>query len=147
VGLFYDTMWHSTEMMTMAIADGIAQEGVDCDVCRLNVTSRAEIARLVLESRGFLIGSPTLNSNVFPTVGGLLSYVKGLRPKKRLVGAYGSCGWAGGAVKIIDAELRGMGLDVLDPFEVKYRPTAAELEKCTELGREVARRVRAMGAE
>lgn len=145
VSVFYDTMWHSTEMMAMAIVEGVTQVGVECSVCRLNVTSRAEIARLVLESRAFLVGTPTLNSNVFPTVGGLLSYVKGLRPKNRIVGAFGSRGWAGGGVKTVDAELRSMGLEVLDPLEVKYRPSEEELQLCEQLGRDVALKARALG--
>jgi flavorubredoxin len=127
--------------MTMAIADGVAQEGVDCVVARLTSNPRSELARLVLESRAFLLGSPTLNNNMFPTVGEFLTYIKGLRPRKRVAGAYGSCGWAGGAVKQIDAELTALGLDMMEPIEVKYRPSEAELEACLELGREVARRV------
>jgi anaerobic nitric oxide reductase flavorubredoxin len=145
VALIYDTMWHSTEKMTLAIADGVAQEGVECVVLKLSCNPRSEVARQVLESRAFLVGSPTLNNNMFPTVGGFLTYIKGLRPKNRIAGAYGSCGWAGGAVKQIDAELRGLGLEVVDPMEVKYKPNDAELEACAELGRQVARRVKTMG--
>ena len=105
MALIYDTMWHSTEKMTMAIGDGVAQEGVECAVLKLSASPRSEAARQVLESRAFLVGSPTLNNGLFPTVGGFLTYIKGLRPKNRIAGAYGSCGWAGGAVKQIDAEL------------------------------------------
>jgi anaerobic nitric oxide reductase flavorubredoxin len=145
VALIYDTMWHSTEKMTMAIADGVAQEGVECSVLKLSANPRSEAARQVLESQAFLVGSPTLNNGIFPTVGGFLTYIKGLRPKSRIAGAYGSCGWAGGAVKQIDAELRELGLETMDPIEVKYMPSDAELDACMELGREVARRVKAMG--
>ena len=142
VSLIYDTMWHSTETMTVAIADGVAGEGVDCTVARLDSTPRSEAARMILESRAFLIGSPTLNNCLFPTVGGFLTYVKGLRPRDRVAGAYGSYGWGGGAVKEIDEELRGLGLDVVDPIQVKYRPSAADLEACVQLGRLVARKVK-----
>ena len=142
VALIYDTMWHSTEKMTMAIEDGVAQEGVDCSVLKLSVNPRSEVARQILESRAFLIGSPTLNNNMFPTVGGFLTYLKGLRPKSRIAGAYGSYGWGGGAVKQVDAELRALGLDMLDPVDVRYMPSAADLEACHELGRAVARRVK-----
>jgi flavorubredoxin len=145
VALIYDTMWHSTEKMTMAIADGVSQEGVECRVLRLSVSPRAEVARQVLESRAFLVGTPTLNNQMYPTVGGFLTYIKGLRPKERIAGAYGSCGWAGGGVKQVDAELRDLGLEVTDPIEVKYMPGTADLEACVELGREVARRVKAKG--
>ena len=145
VTLIYDTMWHSTEKMTMAIADGVAQEGVECSVLKLSVSPRSAAAHQVLESRAFLVGTPTLNNNIFPTVGGFLTYIKGLRPKSRISGAYGSCGWAGGAVKQVDAELRELGLDMMDPIEVKYMPSDTELDACVELGREVARKVKAMG--
>jgi len=144
VALIYDTMWHSTEKMTMAIADGISQEGVGCQVLRLSATPRAEVARQVLESRAFLVGTPTVNNQMFPTVAGFMSYIKGLRPKQRIAAAYGSCGWAGGGVKQVDADLRELGLEVMDPIEVKYMPGEAELDACVELGREVARRVKAM---
>jgi anaerobic nitric oxide reductase flavorubredoxin len=142
VALFYDTMWHSTEKMTMAIEDGVAQEGVECAVFKLSANPRSELARQVLESRAFLVGSPTLNNTMFPTVGEFLTYVKGLRPKNRIAGAYGSFGWGGGATKQVDAELRALGLDMVDPLDVRYMPGANELEACHELGRTVARRVK-----
>jgi flavorubredoxin len=142
VALLYDTMWHATERMTMAIEDGVASEGVECTVLKLSVNPRSELARQVLESRAFLIGSPTLNNTMFPTVGGFLTYLKGLRPKNRIAGAYGSYGWGGGATKQVDAELRSLGLDVMDPLDVRYMPDADDLEACHELGRRVARRVK-----
>ncbi len=145
VALIYDTMWHSTEKMTMAIADGVAQEGVECRVLRLSATPRSEAVTQVLESRAFLVGTPTLNNQMFPTVGGFLTYLRGLRPTGRLTGAYGSCGWSGGGVRSLDEELRGMGLETLDALEVKYMPSAVDLEACAELGRQVARRVKAAG--
>lgn len=142
VALLYDTMWHATEKMTRAIAEGVAEEGVECRVLKLSSTPRAQAVYEVLESGAFLIGSPTLNNGIFPTVAATLTYLKGLRPKNRVAGAYGSCGWAGGAVKQIDAELRGLDLEVLDPVEVRYMPTDEELGICRDLGREVARRVK-----
>ena len=145
VTLVYDSMWHSTEIMTMAIADGVAQEGVECQVLRLSSSARSEAAHQILESRAFLVGTPTINSNIFPTVGGFLTYLNGLRPKNRVSGAYGSCGWAGGAVKQVDAQLQALGLDMMPPMEIKYAPDETQLEACVELGREVARRVKAMG--
>jgi anaerobic nitric oxide reductase flavorubredoxin len=80
---------------------------------------------------------------MFPTVGAFLTYIKGLRPKNRISGAYGSYGWAGGAVKQVDAELRALGLDMMEPMEIKFVPTAEQLQECLELGRQVARKVKA----
>jgi flavorubredoxin len=142
--IIYDTMWHSTEKMAMAIGDGVAQEGVECTVLKLSASPRSEAAHQILESRAFLVGTPTLNNGMFPTVGAFLTYIKGLRPKNRVAGAFGSCGWAGGAAKQVDAELRELGLDMMEPMEIKYAPTETQLGACVELGREVARRIKAM---
>jgi flavorubredoxin len=79
---------------------------------------------------------------MYPTVGAFLTYIKGLRPKNRVAAAYGSCGWAGGGVKQVDAELRSLGLDVMDGIEVRYMPTAEDLQACAELGRRVAQKVK-----
>jgi flavorubredoxin len=144
VTLVYDSMWHSTEKMTMAIADGVAQEGVECRVIKLSVSPRSEAVHQILESRAFLVGTPTINNGVLPTVGAFLTYIKGLHPKNRVAGAYGSFGWAGGGAKQVDADLRALGLDMLEPLEAKYAPSDAELEACAELGRTVARRVKEM---
>jgi flavorubredoxin len=46
-------------------------------------------------------------------------------------------------VKQIDAELTALGLDMMEPIEVKYRPTEAELEACVDLGRRVAQKIAA----
>jgi flavorubredoxin len=145
VALIYDTMWHSTEKMTRAIEDGIAQEGVACSVLRLSRTPLADAARAVQTNRAFIVGTPTLNNGMLPTVGAFMTYIKGLRPKERLVGAYGSFGWGGGGVKQVDAALRDLGLEVLDPLEYKYVPTDADLAACEEYGRQVARRVKEWG--
>ena len=143
VALIFDTMWHSTEKMTRAIEDGIAQEGVECSVIKLSKTPLAEAARAVQTCRAFLVGTPTVNNGMLPSVGAFMTYIKGLRPKQRLVGAYGSFGWGGGGVKQVDAGLRELGLDVIDPLEFKYVPSSEDLVACEEYGREVARRVKA----
>lgn len=146
VALIFDTMWHSTEKMTRAIEDGIAQEGVSCSVLRLSRTPLADAARAVQTHRAFIVGTPTLNNGMLPTVGAFMTYIKGLRPKERLVGAYGSFGWGGGGVKQVDASLRDLGLEVLDPLEYQYVPTDADLAACEEYGRQVARRVKEWGS-
>jgi len=142
VALIYETMWHSTEQMTRAIEDGIAEEGVECSVLRLSRTPMAEAARAVQESRGFLIGSPTMNNGMLPAMGAFMTYLKGLRPQKRVTGAYGSYGWGGGAAKSISAELEALKLQVLDPLEIKFVPTSDDLAECHLYGREVARAVK-----
>jgi flavorubredoxin len=86
-----------------------------------------------------LIGTPTLNNIMFPTVAEFLTHLRGLRPKNRLAGAFGSYGWGGGAVKEAYEAFKKMGLDAVEPgVEVLYRPGAEDDKKCFEFGKQFA---------
>jgi flavorubredoxin len=61
-----------------------------------------------------IVGSPTLNNNLFPTVSDLLTYLKGLKPQNKVAAAFGSYGWSGEAVKLINQELEAMKMDLVD---------------------------------
>lgn len=142
VVIVYDTMWRSTERMAGQISYGIRSAGVDCEVLKLRVTPLSTAVKRFWESRAILIGTPTLNNIMFPTVAEFLTYLKGLRPKNRIAGAFGSFGWGGGAVKEVYEELKKMGLEVVEPgVECLYRPGPEDEKKCLEFGRRFAEKV------
>ncbi|GBD98990.1 nitric oxide reductase [bacterium BMS3Abin07] len=143
VSIIYDTMWHSTGMMTRPIMQGIKDEGVDCKVIKLRATPMSVAIKDFWNSRGTLIGSPTLNNEVFPSVAEFMTHLRGLRPKDRIAGAFGSYGWGGGAVKWLYNELNNMKLETLEPgVQVLYRPSPEDMEQCYEFGKEFARKVK-----
>ena len=148
VVMIYDTMWKSTEQMTVPIMQGIKDEGVDVQIIKLRATPISAAVKEFWQARGCLIGSPTLNNSMFPTIAAFLSYLKGLRPKNRIAGAFGSYGWGGGAVKDIYEELKKMGIEIVEPgVQVIYKPTADEEQRCYEFGREFAGKVKAYHAK
>ncbi|WP_286680982.1 FprA family A-type flavoprotein [Methanoculleus sp. DTU007] len=152
VTIVYDTMHGSTGMMAKAIAEGVMAEGVDVRVCLLRDgrhegTHRSDVVTEVLDSKAVLIGSPTLQDEVLPTVAGFLSYLRGLRPgrlgTKKIGCAFGSHGGMGGAVAQANELLKAAGIEVIEGgFQVNYRPDADELARAYEFGRSVARKVR-----
>ncbi|VAX28252.1 Flavoprotein [hydrothermal vent metagenome] len=143
VAIIYDTMWHSTEQMTLPITQGIMDEGVDCKVIKLRATPMSVAIKEFWMSRGCLVGSPTLNNEAFPSVAEFIYHLRGLRPKNRIAGAFGSYGWGGGAVKWIYNEFQNMKLETMGPGEeVLYRPSKEDEEKCYNFGRDFARRVK-----
>ena len=94
-------------------------------------------------ARGTLIGSPTLNNIVFPTIAQFLTYLRGLRPKNRLMGAFGSLGWGGGAVKEVYEAAKQMGLETYEPgIDVLYRPNFEDEQRCYEFGCGFAEKVK-----
>lgn len=143
VAIIYDTMWHSTERMTAPVMQGIKDEGVDCTVIKLRATPGSVAVKELWKSRGCLIGTPTLNNTIFPSVAGFLTYLRGLRPKNRIMGAFGSYGWGGGAVKEVYEEFKKMGLEAVEPgMQVIYKPSSEDEGRCYEFGRDFARKVK-----
>lgn len=143
VSIIYDTMWQSTEAMTVPMAAGIKDEGLDVRVMKLRSTPMSVAIKEFWKSRGTLIGSPTLNNILYPTIAEFLTHLRGLRPTNRIVGAFGSYGWAGGAVKESYEEFKRMGLEPFEPgLQLTYKPSLADEAACYEFGRQFARRVR-----
>lgn len=143
VSIIYDTMWRSTELMTVPIASGIRDEGLEVSVMKLRATPMSVAIKEFWKSRGTLIGSPTLNNILYPSVAELLTHVRGLRPKNRIAGAFGSYGWSGGAVKEANEEFKRMGLEIYEPgIQLLYRPSPEDEQSCYEFGRDFARRVK-----
>lgn len=133
--IVYDTMWHSTEQMVYPIAKGIESEGIPVKIIKLRATPKSVAIKEIWKYRGLIVGSPTLNNNIFPSVADFLTYLKGLRPKNRLFSAFGSYGWSGEAVKDMFEYAKSMKLELFEPgIRVLYKPSEEELNKCYEFG-------------
>ncbi len=138
----YDTMWQGTAAMAGAIGDGLASAGVETKVMSLRASHRSDVAAELLEGGALLVGSPTLNNGLFPTVADMLTYLKGLKPRHLVGAAFGSYGWSGEAVAQMEEALRGMGLSVVEEgLRVKYVPDGEALSGCAALGRRVAEKI------
>ncbi|MBN2467519.1 MAG: flavodoxin domain-containing protein [Deltaproteobacteria bacterium] len=136
--VIYDTMWHSTQKMAEAIVVGLAEEGLLAKPMHLRSFHRSDIITEVLDAGAVVIGSPTLNNGLFPTVSAFLTYMKGLKPKNKIAAAFGSYGWSGEAAKLINQELEAMKYDLVDPgLRIQYVPDGGGLKSCRDLGRKI----------
>ncbi|MDD4952978.1 MAG: flavodoxin domain-containing protein, partial [Desulfovibrionaceae bacterium] len=121
--IVFDTMWRSTEKMALALADGLADEGVGVRVMSLKANHHSAVMTEVMTAAAVAVGSPTHNNGVLPLVAGMLTYMKGLRPRNKLAAAFGSFGWSGESVKVITEWLESMRMDVVGPgLKVRHVP-------------------------
>jgi len=145
--IVYDTMWGSTAKMAQAISEGLLAGGAQVKEMPLNAVHRSEVATEILDAGALLVGSPTLNNNLFPTVADILTYLKGLRPQGLVGAAFGSYGWGGEAVGQVKEMLTAMKVDVVGDLKLKFVPNNAALAQCYELGLAVAERLKSGVAE
>lgn len=140
--VIYDTMWHSTEKMAEAIVAGLSEQGIEARPMHLRKWNRSDIMTEVLDAKAIIVGSPTLNNGLFPTVSDFLTYMKGLKPKNKIGAAFGSYGWSGESVNLIKNELESMNIEIIDPgLKVQYVPDNQSIEACIELGKKIGKAI------
>lgn len=136
--IVYDTMWGSTGRIAAALQAGLEDTGLPVSVRWLQTSHISEIMLDVLLSRLILVGSPTLNNGMLPTVAAFLAYVGGLRPRNRVGFAFGSYGWGGQGAREVKRLMEAMGWKVpRDIINIQYRPGEQELKAAREAGREL----------
>ena len=141
--VIYDTMWGSTEKMAAAVSDGIISTGVEVKQMSLHSTHRSDAAAELLDSAALVIGSPVLNQEIYPSLGDLLTYFKGLK-KQNLVGAvFGSYGWSEGALNGLETFLKeSLNVEIVCPaVKSRFVPTEEKLKECFELGRNIGLKI------
>jgi len=137
VVIIFDTMWNATEKMAHAIGEGLEKEGVIFKLFNLAVSDRSDVITEVFRAKGILIGSPTINNGILPSITPLLEDLKGLRFKNKAGAAFGSYGWSGESIKILEENLEKAKIKILQPgIKIKWQPTKEELGKCVDFGRE-----------
>ena len=142
VTLVYDTMWQSTRKMAEAIADGIREVLPETTVVVKNIArdDKNDIITEIFRSRAILVGSPTINNGISFATAGILEMAAGLKFKQKKAAAFGSYGWGGGSVKIINARLQEAGFELVnDGISKLWVPDQTSIEDCKEYGREFAK--------
>lgn len=139
----YDTMWGSSEKMARQIADGLSSGGTKVRVLSMHHNDRSEVALALLDSAALIVGTPVLNSQIFPAMADVLCYLKGLR-KKNLIGtAFGSYGWNGAPIDGLTNTLEEMGVQVVCPVvKSMFVPDEETLKKCWETGAQISRAIK-----
>ncbi|KAA0005411.1 MAG: FprA family A-type flavoprotein [Thermoplasmata archaeon] len=133
--IIYDSMWGSTEKIAKKLAEGIAEVGIPVNIRNLKTCHISDVITDVQDSKLVLIGSPTLNNGMLPSVGGFLTYLKGLKPRNRVGFVFGSYGWGGQAVKEIQKILESLSWDLpFDSVNINYIPDEDELNNLKNIG-------------
>ncbi len=138
----YDTMYNSTKKMAHAIGQGLYDEGVEIRIYRISETPLNIIMREMLDAKYIIIGSSTLNSNIYHPIATLLAYMEGLKPSGKKIGvAFGSYGWMEMATSIIKKSFEKLNFKIVDDecLKVRYVPKDEDLKKLIEFGKRLSK--------
>ncbi len=139
VALLYASAYGSTATLAQALARGIIKAGVGVEAINCEVAEPAEIQAAIEKSAGFIIGSPTLGGHAPTLIKTALGIVLSTATHNKLAGVFGSFGWSGEAIDLIEGKLRDAGYRFgFETLRVKFKPTDVTLKLFEEAGTDFA---------
>lgn len=142
----YGSMYGNTRAASDAIARSLSVSGIR--KVQVYDIARADMSRVTTDTwryRGLILSSCTYNLELYPPMAALLRLYENKNMKGRHIGLCGTYSWAPAALKemreFVDRSKGGWTL--VDPSpEIKSHPTAADIEACELLGRNMAEAIR-----
>jgi flavorubredoxin/flavin reductase (DIM6/NTAB) family NADH-FMN oxidoreductase RutF len=140
VALLYTSAYGNTATLANAIAKGISQSGVAVQTINCEFTDTDAITAVIKDCDGFVIGSPTLAGHPPTQIQTALGIVLSTATQTKIAGVFGSYGWSGEAVDLIESKLQDAGYPLgFETIRVKFAPTEETLNQCEQAGAEFAR--------
>ena len=139
VALIYASAYGNTATLAQAIAKGITKAGVAVETINCEFAEPGEIQEAIEKCAGFIIGTPTLAGHAPTQIQTALGIVLSTAAKSKLAGVFGSFGWSGEAIDLVEGKLKDAGYRIgFDPIRAKFKPTAETIHECKETGTDFA---------
>jgi flavorubredoxin len=140
--IVYVSMWKSTEKMIKTMVEILHEEGLELSIHNLAIADIGDIAKDLVDSRGIVLGAPTVLGGLHPLAVYASYLVKALRPPLKYGVVLSSYGWGGGALKHASEILSPLNIDVVGTFEINGPPSNENLEKIIEIGKQLSAKIK-----
>ncbi|MFO7934244.1 MAG: FprA family A-type flavoprotein [Bacteroidales bacterium] len=139
----YVSAYGYTGEMAARIVEGVKSAGnITVDVVDIEHMLSGDLEEHVVRADGILVGSPTINQNTLLPVYRLFSVINPIRDKGKPAGAFGSYGWSGEAIKLIEDHMKNLKLDVVtDGMATRFYPGPEKSERLVDWGEAFGRSV------
>jgi len=136
--IMYVSAYGFTKEMAYALEKGIKEAGdIQTEVVDIETIDLGELDSKIVGADALLIGCPTLNQNILLPIYKLFAIINPLRDKTKFAASFGSYGWSGEGVKIMDGMLKNLKLTVpKEGLAVKFRPNEEVTNQIIAYGKE-----------
>ena len=142
--IVYESVWHHTQMMAEALAEGLGRNGTCVKLFQYSHTSSSLIMKELLDAKAILVGSGCYNNAMNPAIAGFLEKLKSCKVKGKKGLGFGSYGWFNGVTKDINTRLTECGIPLLceDILAQNYTPSEEDLNRYMELGAQLSKEIK-----
>lgn len=137
----YISAYGYTREMAAQVAEGLKKSGqLQVELIDIEHLPLGEMEEHLLRADGLIIGSPTINQNTLLPVYRLFSVINPIRDKGKPAAVFGSFGWSGEAVRLIEDHLKNLKLNVIkEGLMARFHPGQDDKSKLVDLGMEFGR--------
>jgi flavorubredoxin/flavin reductase (DIM6/NTAB) family NADH-FMN oxidoreductase RutF len=139
VALIYASAYGNTTTVAQAIARGITKSGVAVEAINCEIAEPEEIKLALEKCSGFIMGTPTLGGHAPTPIQTALGIVLSTASNNKLSGVFGSFGWSGEGIDLIEGKLKDAGYRFgFETIRVKFKPDDKTLQECEQAGTDFA---------
>jgi flavorubredoxin len=147
--ILFSSMTGNTSKVAQSIKEGLLEMGVETDVVNTKNAEISTIVDLAKEASAIIVGSSTRYGDMIGNIEDIVKEIVTLDLSEKLGAAFGSFGWSGEAVEILNDYLRNSSITLLDtsymikatgddhiklPLRVNFAPEEEMKNQCKETG-------------
>lgn len=143
--IVYESVWHHTQAMAEALAEGLGRSGIDVKIYQYSKTDRSIIMKELLDAKAVLVGSGCYNNLMAAEIAGFLEQLKAFKFQKKKGLGFGSYGWFKMIPAQINTRLQEAGIALFGEAQsICYTPSEQDLATLEQLGEALAAEIKTM---
>ena len=129
VALPYVSMYESTKEMVDYLAEKLEAKGIKTFKFDIVDDDLGDLAMALVDAATIVLGTSMVLAGPHPMAVNVAYLAAVLRPKAKFASLLGSYGWGGNLFGLIGDLLKPLKLDLIEPLQVKGKPTQEDLQK------------------
>ena len=142
IALIYASAYGNTASIGDALAKGVNRTSVEVESINCEFSSSDELVKAIKGADGYLIGSPTLGGHAPTPIVSALGTLLSEGNKNKPIGIFGSFGWSGEAIDLLESKLKDGGFKFsFEPIRIKFSPNKPKIKELEEIGTHFGRTI------
>ncbi len=145
VVLPYVSMYNSTMEMIDRLAEKLNAEGIETFKFDIVDDDLGDLAMALVDAATIVMGTSMVLAGPHPMAVNVAYLASVLRPKAKFASLIGSYGWGGKLFDIIVNLLAPLKLDLIEPIQIKGKPTEEDFKKVDEMAKTILEKHKSIG--
>ena len=145
VVLPYVSMYNSTKEMIDKLAEDLNKEGIETFKFDIVDDDLGDLAMALVDAATIVMGTSMVLAGPHPMAVNVAYLAAVLRPKAKFASIIGSYGWGGKLFDIIVNLLAPLKLDLIEPIQIKGKPTEEDFKKVDEMAKTILEKHKSIG--